>query len=299
MSRLRIFYCGVPLGAEVLRRGGFAPVGLAYGPLDLPGRRRLRRLLPDSVHLDLPNLSDSELQGRVADLKPDVLLSFFWPKRIPKEILALPRLGAFGTHPSLLPAYRGPDPYFWSLRNGEQETGVTLHRLEETYDTGGIVRQIAVPISKSANAWDLAKALDRPAVELLLWAARSLSKGEVLANEAQDETLVSVAPAPSSKDLRVDWKQSAESVLRLVRAAGPEPGAQILLGETPAELVRASLATTQPPIGLNVSEAWKSAQGWAVRCEKGSVCLDEVRDLDGNPLDLKILLTAGVHKDHA
>lgn len=290
MSRLRIFYCGVPLGAEVLRREGFAPVGLAYGPLDLPGRRRLRRLLPDSAHLDLPNLAESELQTRVAELKPDVLLSFFWPKRIPKEVLALPRLGAFGTHPSLLPAYRGPDPYFWSLRNGEDETGVTLHRLEETYDTGSIVRQIALPIPKDANAWDLAKSLDRPAVELLLWAARSLSEGNRLASETQNEALVSLAPAPSSKDLRVDWKQSAESVLRLVRAAGPEPGAQILLGDTPAELVRASLATTAPPLGLSVSEAWHSPHGWAVRCGKGSVCLDEVRDLDGNPLDLKILL---------
>lgn len=290
MSRLRIFYCGVPLGAEVLRRGGFAPVGLAYGPLDLPGRRRLRHLLPDSVHLDLPNLAEKELQDRISDLKPDVLLSFFWPKRIPKEVLALPKLGAFGTHPSLLPAYRGPDPYFWSLRNGDLETGVTLHRLEETYDTGGIVRQIAVPILPSANAWDLAKALDRPAVELLLWAARSLSDGDVLPNAPQNEALVSVAPAPSSKDLRVDWKQSADSVLRLVRAAGPEPGAQILLGDTPAELVRASLATTSPPVGLSVTEAWNSPHGWAVRCEKGAVCLDEVRDLDGNPLDLNILL---------
>ncbi|MFK8002558.1 MAG: methionyl-tRNA formyltransferase [Polyangiales bacterium] len=247
-------------------------------------------MLPDSAHLDLPNLAEAGFREQVADLKPDVLLSFFWPKRIPKEILSLPRLGAFGTHPSLLPAYRGPDPYFWSLRNGERETGVTLHRLEETYDTGGVVRQIAVPIPHDANAWDLAKALDRPAVELLLWAARSLSKGETLANEKQDEALVSVAPAPSSKDLRVDWRQSAESILRLVRAAGPEPGAQILLGDTPAELVQASLAASPPPLGLNVSEAWDSPEGWAVRCKTGSVCLDEVRDLDGNKLDLKILL---------
>ncbi|MFT5359253.1 MAG: methionyl-tRNA formyltransferase [Polyangiales bacterium] len=290
MSRLRIFYCGVPLGAEVLRRGGFAPVGLAYGPLDLPGRRRLRRLLPESVHMDLPDLADASFQARISALKPDVLLSFFWPKRIPKEILALPTLGAFGTHPSLLPAYRGPDPYFWSLRNGDLETGVSLHRLEETYDTGGIVRQLSVPISPDTNAWDLAKALDRPAVELLLWAARSLSLGEELASKPQDEARVSLAPAPSSRDLRVDWKQSAESILRLVRAAGPEPGAQVLLADTPAELVRASLTTTPPPLGLRVAEAWNSPQGWAVRCKTGSVCLDEVRDLEGNPLNLRKLL---------
>ena len=290
MSRLRIFYCGVPLGAEILRRGGFEPVGLAYGPLDLPGKRRLRRLLPKSVHLDLPELGEERCRARISALKPDVLFSFFWPKRIPKEILTLPRLGAFGTHPSLLPAYRGPDPYFWSLRNGDSATGVTLHRLDETYDTGGIVRQISVPVSPETNAWGLAKALDRPAVELLLWAARSLSNGGELADTPQKEALVSQAPAPSSRDLRVDWKQSAESILRLVRAAAPEPGAQILLGDTPAELVRASLATSPPPLGLCVAEAWNSPQGWAVRCKDGAIRLDEVRDLDGRPLNLQNLL---------
>lgn len=290
MERLRIFYCGVPIGAEVLRRAGFPPVGLAYGPLDLPGRRRLRRLLPEALHLDLPDLADAEYRSRVEALAPDVLLSFFWPKRIPKAVLSLPRLGAFGTHPSLLPAYRGPDPYFWCLKNGDLHSGVTLHRLEETYDTGGVVRQIRIPIQPDSNAWDLAKALDRPAVELLLWTVRSLAAGKVLNADPQDEAGVSLAPTPTSRDLRVDWKQSADAILQLVRAAGPEPGAQVLLADTPAELVRASPTACIPPLGLRVAEAWPIPKGWAVRCGKGAICLDEVRDLDGNALDLQKLL---------
>ncbi len=72
---------------------------------------------------------------------PDILVSAAHRWILPAEILAIPRLGAIGVHPSLLPAYRGSWPLWWALVNGEREVGVTAFRMTEAVDGGPILRQ--------------------------------------------------------------------------------------------------------------------------------------------------------------
>ena len=74
-------------------------------------------------------------------VKPDFLLSFFFPWRVPPEALAVPPLGAVNLHPSLLPRYRGPNPLGWTLRNDEPGIGLTLHRMDTQFDTGPLLAQ--------------------------------------------------------------------------------------------------------------------------------------------------------------
>src|SRR5262249_58281079 len=71
-------------------------------------------------------------------LRPDVLLSFAFPYRLPPEILDVPRLGGFNVHGGKLPEYRGPQPVFWEILNREPEGAVTVHRLDEQFDHGAI-----------------------------------------------------------------------------------------------------------------------------------------------------------------
>lgn len=280
---MRILYFGIPLGAHALARAGFPPVAAAIGPLDLPGRRRLRRSLPRTLLLGLPPLDDAGVLAALRSTRPDLVLSFFWPQRIPTEILGL--APALGTHPSLLPRWRGPDPYYWAIAAGDRETGVTLHRLEEAYDTGPIVAQRPIPILEDDDAWSLAKRLDRPAVALLVEAARRRAAGDALTGTPQDPSRVTHAPAPSAEDLAIDWRQPAEVVARRVRAASPQPGATAQLGEVEVVVRKVAVVAEPPPAGLAPAEAWRSAEGWCVRCGVGAVRLLDVRDEDDRPLD--------------
>src|SRR5687767_9769653 len=126
MARLRIAYVGLPLGALALAQAGFTPDLIGLGHPDAPGARRVRRVLGRrALVLGRPDLHAGALQAALASVQPDVLLSWFWPQRIPEAVLTLPPLGAYGVHPSLLPRWRGPDPYFWALYQGDTETGVT------------------------------------------------------------------------------------------------------------------------------------------------------------------------------
>lgn len=284
MPPLRYLFLGVPLGARVLTAAGYPPVAAAFAPLDLPGRRWARRTLgPRALLLGRPDLESPAVQSLLKALELDAIFSFFWPRRVPKAVLDL--APAWGTHPSLLPRWRGPDPYFWTIRSGDRESGVSLFELDERYDTGPVVKRARIEVGPEMDAWSLARALDRPALALLVELAESLSRGERPAAAPQTDVGATEAPSPGPEEQAVDWKLPAEEVLRLVRASFPL-GASIRVGAFDADLIHASLCTATPPPGLAPSEAWRAPQGWAVRCGEGAVYLDEVVDAEGARVDI-------------
>ena len=69
---------------------------------------------------------------RIAALRPDLILSVYYRNMISSRILAIPPLGAFNLHGSLLPKYRGRAPINWAVLHGEKRIGMTLHRMVKT-----------------------------------------------------------------------------------------------------------------------------------------------------------------------
>ena len=235
--------------------------------------------------LGRPDLADAGILRTLRTSRPDAILSWFWPERIPAAVLELAPRGAFGTHPSLLPRWRGPDPYFWAIASGDVSTGVTLHRLAADYDTGAIVAQRTVPIDPRDDAWSLARKLDRPALELLVECADRLAAGEALPGAPQDEREATWAGEPTDDELAIDWHRTADEVQRLVRAAAPSPGATALLAETHVAVLRASRFEGAIPRALSVAEAVRTGAGPAVRVADGAVRIDRVRTEDGALLE--------------
>jgi methionyl-tRNA formyltransferase len=281
---MRFSYVGLPLGALALVRAGFVPRTVCVWHLDAPGMRRLRRVLPrETLLLGRPDLRDASVQHAMLSRTPDALLSFFWPKLVPAELLAAHPRGAFGTHPSLLPRHRGPDPFFWTILEGDAVTGVTLHRLSSEYDTGALVDVRRLDVPREINAWGLARALDRPALELLVSAATRLSEGEALEGTPQPLEGATEAPTPRLWDQSIDWHEPAERVLRRIRASAPYPGCVAQLGDATVLITRARLASG--PGGFEPAEAFVDGPTVKVRAGDGFVELLEVRDLDEHRLD--------------
>jgi methionyl-tRNA formyltransferase len=285
MTALRITYVGLPLGALALAAAGFPPLAICLGHSDAPGARRVRRRLgAGALVLSRPNLADPGVQRALASTEPDLLLSWFWPKRIPEAVLDLAARGAYGVHPSLLPRWRGPDPYFWAIRSGDPETGVSLHQLLPEYDTGGVLQQERLAIDPAENAWSLARRLDRLGLPLLVEAARRLSLRQPWPAVAQDPQRVTLAPRPDDEALAIDWSQPADEILRLVRAAAPYPGASAELGSASVELLSARLVPGGLPDALEPAEAVLIGGEVAVQTGRGGLLLEHVRDAHGNAL---------------
>jgi methionyl-tRNA formyltransferase len=190
-----------------------------------------------------------------------LIVSWFWTKRLPRELLRV--APAIGVHPSLLPRHRGPDPYFWAIDCGDEVTGVTAHVLDETYDTGAILRQASLRIDPSWNAWTLAKKLDRPSLKVLREVASEYARGTPPAPRAQDDAEATDAPTPTDDLLEIRWNQPAERIARRVRAAAPWPGAFTEIGSETVVLLDVT-PTRDFPRALQPGEAAVRKDGTAV-----------------------------------
>lgn len=238
---MKIAYFGLPLGALLLHHDGHELGPIVLSSVDAPGRRRLGRRLPGA--LDSAQ-AGADFDARVLEAlraeKPDLLVSWFWTRKLPGAWLEQPPLGAIGAHPSLLPRHRGPNPYFWSIDAGDAEVGVTVHRLEAEYDTGSMLAWRSL-LPGARDAWQLARALDRPSLALLRETARRLARGEVVAEVAQDERLATWAPEPSGDELKVNFGWATERVLRRIRALSPTPGLALQVLDVDLFVTRAEL----------------------------------------------------------
>jgi methionyl-tRNA formyltransferase len=259
---VRIAFVGLPIAALLLARDGHEIVWAGVCRKDAPGTRRLRRLIGKENVAIVPDLEHA--RERIAERHPDLLVSWFWTKKIPATVRATAVHGGIGVHPSLLPRHRGPDPTFWAIDSGDEETGVTAHVLEDEYDTGGILAQRTLSIDPSWNAWTLAKKLDRPSLALLREVVRDFHSFAV---KPQADERATPAPAPSDDDLELRWSAwTAERIERRVRAAAPWPGAFTSIGDETIVLTRVR-ATDDFPRALEPGELAVRADGVAViRC---------------------------------
>ena len=91
--------------------------------------------------IEYDSLKDENFLNTLRDLDIDIAVVCSFNYKIPKVMLDIPKDGFVNVHPSLLPKYRGGNPYSAVIMNGEKESGVTLHLMDEGFDTGDILLQ--------------------------------------------------------------------------------------------------------------------------------------------------------------
>ena len=105
------------------------------------------------LHNKVPVFVGNPRKGRafsfLKDFKIEVLISVNYLFLIEEDLINVPEKMAFNIHGSLLPKYRGRTPHVWAIINNEKETGITAHKIEAGCDTGAVLEQIVVPISKT------------------------------------------------------------------------------------------------------------------------------------------------------
>jgi methionyl-tRNA formyltransferase len=246
MAKLRIAFFGLPLAALLLARDGHEILFAAVSRKDAIGIRRARRLFGEGrVWAKKPNIESSPALLKLVK-GADLLVSWFWTSLLPMSLMRAARLGGIGVHPSLLPRHRGPDPTFWAIASGDTETGVTVHRLAEQYDTGDILAVEKLAIDPSWNAWELARALDRPSLRQLRAIVARFARGEPVAGIPQDPALATDAPTPSDEMCALRWSWPTERIVRHVRALAPAPGAWTEISGRLVTVLRAAPAKVFP-----------------------------------------------------
>jgi methionyl-tRNA formyltransferase len=161
-----------------------------------------------------------ELVNWLHSHQPDVVLVKTFPWKIPAAALSLPQHGFINFHYAPLPAWRGPNPLFWMVLNRESMAGVTVHRMDASYDTGPVLLQLPVPMADMTMGM-LCTQLAYAGADATSFLLQGLAKG-VLSDIPQDHTQAQWHRRPAAADLIIDWAQMpAATIQALVRACNP------------------------------------------------------------------------------
>ncbi len=175
------------------------------------------------VFLDA-DFSDPEVVARLAALKPDILLSFYFKDVLPRSVLNVARLGGLNLHGSPLPAYRGRVPVNWMVLKGETTGGATLHQMRARPDTGAVLGIKTFPIGPADSSFDLLCKVKTAGVELVRECLPPYLAGELKPRPQEGE--VSKFGGRSAGDGEIDWAVPAVELCNLIRAVTrPYPGA--------------------------------------------------------------------------
>lgn len=237
---LRIVYMGTPdFAVESLRalvEGGYNVVGVVTGP-DKPVGRHGSVLQPTPVkqyavehglHVLQPErLKDEAFIEELRSLRADLQIVVAF-RMLPEIVWAMPPLGTFNLHASLLPQYRGAAPINWAVINGDTETGVTTFFLKHEIDTGAVIRQVRVPISDTDCVGDVHDRLMMLGGSVVCDTVDAILDGTAQATPQElmlpDEEL---RPAPKIfKDTcRIAWGCTSKQVYDFIRGLSPYPAA--------------------------------------------------------------------------
>ena len=255
---LRIVFMGTPEFASTsLKRlvaEGYNIVAVVTTP-DKPAGRGQKVHESDvkvtARELGLPILQPEKLRDEtflaaLKELNPDlgIVIAF---RMLPEVVWAMPRLGTFNLHASLLPQYRGAAPINWAIINGEKETGVTTFLLNHEIDKGAIIEQERTAILPEDNIGTLYDRLMEIGSHLVTRTVDKLAEGNYTTIEQMhiDETTLKPAPKIFKEDGRIDWRRRAEQIHNLVRGLSPYPAAWTPIYKNGAECGSAKIFTTR------------------------------------------------------
>ena len=250
---LKIVYMGTPeFAVESLKRlveGGYNVVAVITMP-DKPMGRHGSVLQPSPVKqyavsqglkvLQPEKLKDEAFIGELQSLHADLQIVVAF-RMLPEVVWAMPRLGTFNLHASLLPQYRGAAPINWAVINGETETGITTFFLKHEIDTGEIIDQVRIPIADTDDVGVVYDKLMRLGGDLVLKTVDAILDGNVKTVSQESVPLSGeLHPAPKifKETCRIDWTQGTKRIYDFIRGLSPYPGAwtEFHVGETVSTL---------------------------------------------------------------
>jgi methionyl-tRNA formyltransferase len=225
-----------------LRELGHTPVALLtvrdpenrYG--DAPTIDRAIRELPGELDVLMP-ATRAAIAPMLAAVDPDLAVCMGFPWKVPADALGVPRLGWLNGHPSLLPRHRGPVPVAWAIRDGDEEIGITFHRMDDNLDTGPILAQRAMPLGEYVAPEEFYPRMGVVVLEVLREALERLAAGHDGREQEEGGEYESFF---SDDDAWLDPSRPAEELHRLVwawRYAIPL-GLHGALAEVDGEVVR-------------------------------------------------------------
>ena len=170
------------------------------------------------------NLDDESEYNFFKSINPDIVIVVAYGKIIPKKFLSIPKFGFINIHASLLPKWRGAAPIQRSIMNLDEETGISIMKINENLDAGPVMHQDRVKINENIDSKILSKLLSQLGAKSIIYSINKIENGKANFNE-QNHKEATYAKKISKKESEIHWNESARKVLAKINGLNPNPGA--------------------------------------------------------------------------
>jgi methionyl-tRNA formyltransferase len=303
---MRVAFAGTPDFARValarLHAAGY-DIRLVLTQPDRPAGRGMK-LAPSPVKafaiahgIDVAQPQGLRLDGRYGDdaraaqaalvaAAPDVVVVAAYGLLLPPWLLTLARHGCLNIHASLLPRWRGAAPIQRAIEAGDDVTGVTIMQMDAGLDTGPMLLAEPVEIAADESAGALQERLAVRGSELIARALGALGEAPLVATP-QPAAGITYAAKIAKSEATIDWRASATTIERRLRAFDPAPGAKsVLAGETMTCWRGAVRAGGGAPGAIVAVER----DALVVTCGEGCLALTELQRAGGRRMAAEALL---------
>lgn len=236
MNDLRIIFMGTPEFATAtlakILDEGYHVVGVLTAP-DKPAGRG-RKLQESDVKkyavskglkvLQPTNLKNTDFLSELKSLNANLQIVVAF-RMLPKSVWAMPELGTFNLHASLLPDYRGAAPINWAIINGETQSGATTFFIDDNIDTGEIILQEKMDIADNDTAGTLHDRLMYLGAGLVLKTVQQIANGTVKTKKQENTSTLKIAHKIHKETCEIDWSDSLEAIYNKIRGLSPYPTA--------------------------------------------------------------------------
>ena len=207
---------------------------------------------------------DEDILNKLKEIEPDLIIVMAYGKILPREILELPKHGCINIHVSILPRWRGAAPIEHTLINGDNETGISIIKLEEELDAGPIISQSKITIPDNYNKLDLTNHLTDIGTKLLIDTIPLILDNKHNLTH-QDQSRATYANKIISESRQINFDTSKKNILNHIRAHAPKPGAWFTFKNERIKIIKARA-------GLDKGERSTILNNkFEIGCEDGSI----------------------------
>jgi methionyl-tRNA formyltransferase len=183
------------------------------------------------------------VQQAIQQYNPSIGFVFTCSYKIPAAIYNLPEKGFFNIHPGPLPAYRGPDPIFRQIKNRERYAAISIHQLDDGFDTGPVAISNKMPLPVADTYGMLSKKLGELATQAVSTLLKIAAFGVHIPLKQQDHSKAVFYQKQAAADISINWQtMDAPAIVALINACNPwNKGAVTHLNQNIIRLLEASV----------------------------------------------------------
>ena len=290
---------GLPAFEALTKDENFEIVLVITQPDKPVGRKQVVTSSPIKISAEKKNITILQpehiidIKEKISLLKPDLTVVAAYAQLIPEEILNLPKYGCLNLHASLLPKYRGSAIIQAAILNGDEQTGLTIIKMDKGLDTGPIVAQTIIKIDDNDTAETLYNKLSAMGADFMVETVKKYIAGKITP-KIQDSSQASYVKEITKSDGLIDWKKPAVNLEKFIRAMNSWPMAWTWQDGKQVKII----AVQNQPIEINSykpGKTFKYNNGLAIQCGRDALIIKTLQLEGKNALESEEFLRG--HKD--